>query len=249
MSAIRGVMPWLAQPLSKATKDAKFRLTLSQAGDAVLRDNLSLKAGWIIGAVGVVAFLASIFGWVTLLPLKQTVPPQFILVDTTSGYIGPATSVSNAPSLFKETQDHEYLGRYLDACEGWVPETDRSNDYLCKLFSRADQQERYMAWRKLPSSPIAAIGKDGHVELRNKRYYPVCGTPSTIPCNPKNDTREYFVKYDWAIWKGSGAPLVKPWTAHVKFQWHPELPMKDPDHNQNAGGFQSIALSAEPDAG
>jgi type IV secretory pathway component VirB8 len=184
-----------------------------------------------------------------MLPLKEIMPPQFMLVDTTSGYIGPATSVANAPSLFKEVQDREYLGRYLDACEGWIPETDRSNDRLCKLMSRSDQQERYMAWRKLDTSPIKAVGKDGHVELQRKRYHPVCGTASTSPCNPKNDTREYLVQYDRVVWKAGASPLIKPWTAHVTFQWHPEFLMTDTDRNHNGGGFQSIALSAEPDGG
>jgi hypothetical protein len=55
------------------------------------------------------------------------------------------------------------------------------------------------------------------------------------------------VQYDRVVWKGGANPLVKPWTAHVTFQWHPELLMENVDRNQNAGGFQSIALSAEPD--
>ena len=101
---------------------AKLRATLSQHGEAVLRDNLALKAGWIIGGIGVISFGAAVFLLVTLLPrLTHVEPPQFLLVDTTSGWMGPAMAAANAPGLFKDPHDHEYLGRYLDACEGWVP--------------------------------------------------------------------------------------------------------------------------------
>lgn len=238
---------WLAVPLTDEAKSAKFRETMSQHAERQLYGHAAIRSGWAVGITGAVCILASVWGWCEILVNWPQPEVRFYVVDRTSGYVGPATTAKGAPALFSEATDHEHLQRYIAAREGWVAEDDRSNDYLVKLMSRRDEQERYAAWRKLPTSPLNAIGKNGHVETHNYRWHPLCGTPGTERCGAKSDLKRYLVQFDRVVWL-SGASGTKGWSATVDFEYHPELPMKPTDRDLNSAGFQVIAYSADPDA-
>ncbi len=238
MTALAKFSPWLARPLDEAAKSAKFRTTLDQHADRVIYGHSALKAGWIIGATGVAMLGLSVFGWVTILRIPPA-PPLYNVVDRTTGYIGPATRVDGAPALFGEANDHFYLQRYIIARESWVPEDDQSNDYLVKIMSCHDEQARYAAWRKLPTSPMTAIGKTGHVRPHNFTWH-------ELPMGSR-DTKRYLVHFDLTTYV-AGTILTKGWSTTADFQWHPELPMRPYDRDQNAGGFQVCAYDAEPDS-
>lgn len=239
---------WLAQPLTTETKKEKYPQTLSQHAERHLYGHAAIRTGWCVGIVGAVCFLVSTYGWIQILANWPTPEPRFNVVDSTSGYVGPATTATDAPKTFGEATDHEYLRRYIEACEGWVLADDRSNDYLCKLMSTSTRQEQYKAWRKLATSPMTAIGKDGQVQMRNYRWHPLCGTANTEKCSPKGNLKRYLIQYDRVISGGKGIPGAHSWSATVDFEYHPELPMKPSDQDLNTAGFQDIAFSAAPDS-
>ncbi|HEU0216730.1 MAG TPA: hypothetical protein VFQ90_08715, partial [Stellaceae bacterium] len=99
MSAIGKVMPWTAKPLSEAAKNAKFRAVMDLAAERVILGRSAIVAGWAVGGVGVCCFAASIFGWVSLMPLKTT-EVKFFLVDKSTGIIGEPVGLEDAPKLF-----------------------------------------------------------------------------------------------------------------------------------------------------
>ena len=96
MSAIGKISPWTAKPLSDAAKNAKFRAVMDLAAERVILGRSAIVTGWAIGGVGVACFAASIFGWVTLLPLKTT-EVKFFLVDKSTGIIAEPVGLRDAP--------------------------------------------------------------------------------------------------------------------------------------------------------
>jgi len=144
VNAISKISPWTAKPLSEAAKNAKFRAVMDLAAERVILGRSAIITGWTIGGVGAACFAASIFGWVTLLPLK-TSEVKFFLVDKSTGIISEPVGLQDAPRIFGAAVEQQYLKRYIEAREGWVPEMDERNDHVTKLMSTPDEQARYAA--------------------------------------------------------------------------------------------------------
>ena len=239
MSAVGKVMPWTAKPLSEAAKNAKFRAVMDLAAERVILGRSAIVAGWAVGGFGAFCLAASIFGWVSLLPLKTT-EVKFFLVDKSTGIIGEPVGLKDAPRLFGAAVEQQYLKRYIEAREEWVPEMDRRDDHVTKLMSTPDEQARYAAARTAPSSPPNALGKDGHVGLGNFRFHP-------LAIGKDGETRRYLVQFERTVWRGANPDAAQAWSATVDFQWHPELPMRPADRADNPGGFQVLGYSASSD--
>ncbi len=226
MNAISKISPWTAKPLSDAAKNAKFRAVMDLAAERVILGRSAIVTGWAIGGVGVACFAASIFGWVTLLPLK-TSEVKFFLVDKSTGIIAEPVGLQDAPKMFGAAVEQQYLKRYIEAREGWVPEMDERNDHLTKLMSTPDEQARYAAARNAPLSPVKALGKDGHVSVENFRFHP-------LAIGKDGETRRYLVQFDRTVWRGANQDPTQAWSATVDFQWHPELPMRPDDRTRQS---------------
>lgn len=240
MNAISKISPWTAKPLIDAAKNAKFRAVMDLSAERVILGRSAIVTGWVIGGVGVACFAASIFGWVTLLPLK-TSEVKFYLVDKSTGIIGEPVGLQDAPKLFGAAVERQYLKRYIEAREGWVPEMDERDDRVTKLMSTPDEQARYATGRNAPLSPVKALGKDGHVSVENLRFHP-------LALARDGETRRYLVQFDRTVWRGANKDPMQPWSATVDFQWHPELPMRPDDRSDNPGGFQVLGYSASSDS-
>jgi type IV secretory pathway component VirB8 len=238
MNAVRKLAPWRARPLYEAAKNEKFRQVMDLSAERVLLGRSAIMSGWIIGAGGAACFAASIFGWVTLLPLKTTVV-EFFLADKSTGIISAPVSLADAPKLFGEATDDHYLKLYVEAREQWIPEMDEVNDHLAKLMSTPAEQNQIVSARKLPDNPVNAIGKDGHISLADFRFHP--------QASGKDGTKRYLVQFERSVWKSGYLVGTTPWSATVDFQWHPELPMLPADRADNPGGFQALSYSASSD--
>jgi len=213
---------------------------MSLRAESVLLGRSAIIAGWVIGAVGVLLTLASMAGW-TIIILNQKPPaPLFFEVDRTTGIVSEPVGAQDAPKLFSEATDQEYLKRYIMACEQWVPQMDRQNDRICKLMSTPEEQARYMARRAKPTSPQKAIGPNGYVELDNFRFHVQAYDKAT-------NTHRYWVQYERTVWKGSTKEQSRSWSATVDFQFHPEVPMLPRDRPDNKPGFQAVSFSVTPD--
>lgn len=239
MNAINKVNPWLAAPLTEAAKSAKFRAVMNLSAERAILGRSAIVTGWIIGGVGLALVSVSIFGWITILPLKTT-EVKFYLVDRSTGIIAEPVSLQDAPRLFGAAVEQQYLRRYIEAREGWVPEIDEQNDHVAKIMSSADEQARIADARSSPTGPVKALAKDGHISVENFRFHPLAIGKDGI-------TRSYLVQFDRTVWHGANRDPTQSWSATVDFQWHPALPMRPDDRSLNAGGFQAIAYSAKSD--
>jgi type IV secretory pathway component VirB8 len=240
MSGLTRLAPWRAQPLSDAAKSAHSRRLMDLRAESVLLGRSAIIAGWVVGGIGAAAFFASMVGWLTVLPLKTT-EMRFFEVDRSTGIIGVPVSLEDAPKLFSEATDHQYLKRYLQACEQWIWEMDRQNDHVCKLMSTPERQARYMAWREKPSSPPKSLGRAGYIEIDNLRYH-------LQAVDKLTNTHRYWVQYDRAVWKGQTKDQMAAWSATVDFQYHPELPMLPRDRPDNLSGMQVSGFTVSSDA-
>jgi type IV secretory pathway component VirB8 len=240
MNQIRKLAPWTARPLTEASKAAKFREVMDLAAERVILGRSAIVAGWTIGGIGAVTFAASIYGWVSILPLKTT-EVRFFLVDKSTGIISEPVGLQDAPKFFGAAVEQQYLRRYIEAREGWVPDMDERNDHVAKIMSTPEEQARVADVRNAPASPAVAPGKDGHVRVENFRFHP-------LALGKDGETRRYLVQFDRTVWHGATRDATKPWSATVDFQWHPGLPMRPDDRSDNPGGFQVLSYSASSDA-
>jgi type IV secretory pathway component VirB8 len=239
MNAISKVSPWTAKPLTEAAKNAKFRSVMDLSVERVILGRSAIVTGWVIGATGLALFSASIIGWVAILPLK-TVEYRFELIDKSTGIVSVPVGLEDAPTLFGEATAEQYLRRYIEAREDWIPEMDQENDHVAKVMSSPDEQARINAERAKPTSNVNAIGKKGHVMVDNFRYHP-------LAIDRNSQTIRYLVQFDRTVWNGGTADKPVPWSATVDFQWHPSLPMKPDDRTINVPGFQAINYSHSSD--
>ena len=235
VSTLSRILPWTARPLSKASKEAKFRAVMDHKADRVLMGRSALVAAWVVGGTGAACLVASSVVVASLFPLKKT-EVDFFIADQSSGIISRPVSIEDAPKTFSIVNDAYYLRRYIEAREGWVWETDQQRDHLVKLMSTPDEQARIEADRKKPTAVGRRLGKDSHVIVENFRFH-------QQPAG-RAGTRTYIVQFDSTVWHGSNPDRTEVWTAAVDFQWHPELPMKPDDRTNNAGGMQVLAYSA-----
>lgn len=152
-----------------------------------------------------------------------------------------AGRLQDAPKLFGASVERQYLKRYIEAREGWVPEMDQRDDSITKLMSTPDEQARYAAGRNAPLSPAKALGKDGHVSIENFGFH-------LLELAKDGETRRYLVQFDRTVWRGGNKDPMQSWSGTVDFQWHLELPMRPDDRSDNPGGFQVLGYSASSDS-
>jgi type IV secretory pathway component VirB8 len=233
------ISPWTSKPLTEASKDAHARALLSLTAERVLLGRSAIITGWVIGGVGVASLTASCIVVSTLFPLKQT-EIKFFVADQSTGIISAPVSIEDAPKVFSQAQDWQYLRRYIEARETWVWEMDQRNDHLAKIMSTADEQKRISESRNSPHHPAKAVGKDGHVTVEHFRFH--------RQPDGKAGTRSYLVQFDRTVWRGQNQEPVTPYTAGVDFQWRPGLPMTPEDRSDNPGGFQVIDYSSNSDS-
>jgi type IV secretion system protein VirB8 len=241
MTDVAKFAPWRAQPLSDAAKNAKFRQVMDLGAERVILGRSAIIAGWTVGGAGIVLAVAAAVAVAALVPLKTT-EVKFLLVDKSNGIIEAPVGLEDAPKLFGDAVARQYLKRYVEAREEWVPQMDERNDHLTKLMSTPDEQTRHAAWRNSPMSPIKAVGHDGHVSIENFRFHAQATAKDS-------DTHRYLVQFDRTVWRGGtkDTPLPQAWSATVDFQWHPEFPMRPADRDDNPGGFLALSYSASPD--
>ena len=225
-----------ARPIHSDDRELQFKEVLSfHASEKVLQRRFN-RAGWIAGTIGAVLGLAGVGAVVVLLPLKQTVV-KWIEVDTSTGWVGEVAGAADAPKMFSGRVADHVLRQYIEAREGYVPETDQVHWDTVRVMSSADEMENYKAWRKTELSPVRQLALGGHVDVFN--FNPdrlLKGTNETYSCT---------VRFDRRLVKGATIGRTEHWVATVDFQWHPEMTMTTQDVQVNYAGMQVIAYKAE----
>ena len=155
------------------------------------------------------------------------------MVDKSTGIITQPVSLQDAPRLFSIATEHFYLKRYLIAREGFDPNTDRANAHQTDLMSTPDEQVRYQAWRQSYLVPLGA--QHAHIEIGNLRFH--------VEPALRVGGRRYLVQFDRTVWHDQTRDPTQTWSALIDFSWHPELPMRPIDRDDNAGGLQMFFSS------
>lgn len=233
------INPWIAQPLTEATKDKKVRATLNLYGESVIYSRSFILGGWTLGGVGCAMLAVCAWGWVQILPLK-TVQIDMWIVDSTTGIITKPLSLEDAPKYFGAATEEHFLRQYVMAMERWVPETDREQDHIAKIMSSRELQAWINDRRLKPESNVLAIGNAGHVDIDNIHYFPKF-------MDKGSSTRSYLVRYQRTVWRGTNKESSEPWSATIEFQWHPEAEMNPADRVDNPGGFVGVSYTADSD--
>ena len=225
-----------AVPVHPDERERLFKETLSfHAAEKVLQRRFN-RAGWIVGSIGALLGLAAVAAVVVLLPLKQTTV-KWIEVDSATGWVGEVAGAADAPRLFGERVAGHFLRQYLEAREGYVPETDQLQWDTVRAMSSADEMENYKAWRRTELAPVRQLAMGGHVDVFN--FNPdrlLKGASETYSCT---------VRFDRPVIKGASIGHTEHWVATVDFQWHPEMTMSSQDAQLNYAGMQVIAYKAE----
>lgn len=229
---------WRAVPVPPEARQHYFDEVASYSSELARTARRARNAGWIVGAIGTAAGVAGIVSAATLFPLKRT-EVQFFEVDKSTGYIGSSLAATDAPRLFSEQTAYHALRDYVDAREGYVPETDDLMFHKAAVMSSPDEQQRYAAMRKAPLSPPNVLGRTGYARVDDFHISPIG--------SGKAHTFVYLVRFDRVVVRGGQAQPTEHWSATIEFQWHPELPMSAQDRLVNPGGFQAIAYQAQPD--
>ena len=237
MNALSEAVPWRARALTAEEKEAHFAEVRSYAAEMTEMARAARRVGWIVGGVGVAVGVVGVGCAATAFPLKH-MEVQFIEVDRSTGYVGPSLGPSDAPKLFsQQTADH-YLRDYIEAREGYVPETDDPMFHKAAIMSAPDEQGRYAAWRNRP--------------VFSKRAWPhrlhTCREfPHVTAGEGSAKTLVYLVRFDRVEVRGGQVEPTQPWSATVQFQWRPELPMNAQDRLFEQRRMQVIAYQSQPD--
>jgi len=230
---------WRSRPVTPEEKQSHFEGVRSYAQELRAMGASQRRAGWMVGLAGAGIGVVGILCAATAFPLKRT-EVRFIQVDSSTGYVGPSLAATDAPKLFNEQTALHYLRQYVEAREGYVPQTDDLNFHRVAIMSSPDEQIRYAASRKEPLAPVSVLGKSGSVRVENFHFSKVG--------SGKDNTLVYLARYDRTIDRGGTPDKKQPWSAMVQFQWHPELTMSSADRQINPAGFWVIAYQAQPDA-
>src|SRR4051794_10696783 len=137
MNAISEVLPWRARPLTVEEKHAHFAEARSYAAEMAAMARAARRAGGIVGSVGVMVGVIGVVCAATAFPLKHT-EVQFIEVDRSTGYVGASLGPTDAPKLFTQQTAYHYLRDYIEAREGYVPETDDLMFHKAAVMSAPD---------------------------------------------------------------------------------------------------------------
>ena len=225
-----------ARPIHPDDRELQFKEVLSfHASEKVLQRRFN-RAGWIVGTIGAALGLAGVGAVVVLLPLKQTTV-KWIEVDSSTGWVGEVAGAADAPRMFSERVADHFLRQYVEAREGYVPETDQVRWDTVRAMSAADEMENYKAWRKTELAPVRQLAMGGHVDVFNFN-------PDRL-LKGANETYSCTVRFDRRLVKGATIGRTEHWVATVNFQWHPEMTMNTQDVQVNYAGMQVIAYKAE----
>jgi type IV secretory pathway component VirB8 len=177
-----------SKPLTEASKSAKFRAVMDLSAERVILGRSAIIAGWSVGVVGTLMLGASIYGWVTILPLK-TIQNEIWVADKTTGIISHPVSLQDAARTFGAATERNYLRQYVEARVGYLKQMDKENDHLVKIMSSKDEQSHYEAERQDPNGPIKRLGKDEYAKIINLRYFlrhsPRTEPPASTSCTSR----------------------------------------------------------------
>ena len=234
---------WQAEPLTSEMREQHYAAAQSFAGELAQTGRAYRRTGYVVGiggaAIGVLGMACA------ALAFLQPVPPQhYIEVDSSTGWTGETVGPQDAPKLFNDRVIESALRSYIEDREAFVPETDDLAFHRVAIKSTPDEQTRYALKhdpRRSPdTAPFAVYGRSGFSRVDNFHM-------TKRGVDKKTHTFDYVVHFFKTEAKQGQVSIPKPWTAEMQFQFHPELPMSQPDRLLNETGLQVVAYTSYQD--
>ena len=238
------VTAWQAQPLTPEMREAHFADSRSFAGEIERIGRSHRRLGFVVGCCGMVIGVAGMLcaAWAFSRPIA---PQRYIEVDSSTGWIGETVGPTDAPKLFNDRVIEGVIRTYIEDREAFVPEADDLAFHRVAIKSLPDEQTRYALAhdpRRSPATaPFIVYGRGGFSRVDNFHM-------TERGLDAKTKTFDYVVHFFKTEATGGLLTVPRPWTAEMQFQFHPELPMQQPDRLLNETGLQVVSYSAYPDS-
>ncbi|CAN7646303.1 VirB8/TrbF family protein [Phenylobacterium sp. LjRoot225] len=202
--------------------------------DRVLAANRSKRLAWTVASVSAALSIAAVAAIAALVPLK-TVEPFVVRVNETSGAVDVMTGLKGERDLtYNEAVSKYFLGQYVRAREGYLPDAAEENFRFVSISSTPDEQQRWADFYRAtnPESPQTKLGADGvaTVSVRNITFI--------------ND-KVANVRFTRTVRKAQDVQQAD-FIATLTFTYT-KAPMSEADRLRNPLGFQVQNYRADPE--
>lgn len=194
----------------------------------------SRRLAWILAAVSAGLAGAAVSAVAALAPLKR-VEPFVVRIDNATGAVDVMTALAGPERLtYDEAVSKYFLGQYVRAREGWLPQAAEANFRQVSIMSTPAEQQRWAeAFRPAnPASPQVALGPaaEADVEIRAISFV----SPQVAS-----------VRFRKVLRRGAQT-TSGDWIATIAFAYA-KAPMAEADRLRNPLGFQAASYRADPE--
>lgn len=194
----------------------------------------SKRLAWAVASGA--SFLAGIatVAVAALAPLKS-VEPFVVRVDRETGVVDVVSGLKGPDRLtYEEAVSKYFLGLYVRAREGWLPQAAEQNFRQVSILSVPAEQQRWADFYRPanPQSPQIAWGPtaQGLIEVRSISFI-----------SPKVAT----VRFHRVLLQAQQT-IESDWVATIAFAYT-KAPMTEADRLKNPLGFQVVSYRADPE--
>lgn len=173
---------------------------------------------WWVGvtgtAIGVLGMVCATVAIVHFVPQVR-----YTVIDKATGVIEESFGAKDAPAHFPERTIEGAVAQYVDLREEWTWQMDPVIDHKIKLMSAKAEQKRYQDERA-KDPPGKRYGMEGYARVTNIDRVTRTGVG-------RDHTYAYDVHFTRTSLLAANMtkPVVEHLTAHVQFQFHPEIAM------------------------
>ena len=194
----------------------------------------SKRLAWGVAAGAGGLAIAAVLAVAALAPLKS-VEPFVVRVDRSTGAVDVMTGLKGPdPLTYEEAVSKYFLGLYVRAREGWLPQAAAQNFRQVAILSAPAEQQRWADFFRPanPQSPQVAWGPMAQslIEVRSISF--VSPNVATVRFHRVLRQAQQTTESDWV------ATLAFTYT---------KAPMAEADRLKNPLGFQVISYRADPE--
>jgi type IV secretory pathway component VirB8 len=160
----------------------------------------------------------------------------YIAHDRSSGWVGVATGVHDAPASFDDKTARAAISEYVWARERYIAQLQQINERRVQAMSTVGVWNDYQAWNHEKGAPKQHLGAaGGHVDVFNLSFGQPLASPDGI-------TLTYTLRYSRreVAANASGDAITLTCSTKVAFQWHPEQIQDEAAAQLNPTGFEAL---------
>jgi type IV secretory pathway component VirB8 len=241
-----GESEWASETLDDESQKAFYKAAVARQEGIEKAADRVLKVASIIAAGGVlVAVLGVGAAWTVYAKTPVPLPPGYIYIDRSTGVFFNPIKANEVAASYPESVRRTAIRDFIVACESYIPETWKDVDYhACMIRATPDEQKRRAAEIGPGGDrfPPTTFGAGGYaVPVKFSQMQPK-GTTGSGPLT----TYAYDVRYTRTEVAQNKTASV-PWTAHIAFQFRPELGINGEDRLINQSGLQVVSFSTVKD--